>query len=153
MAAKLGGMKGGKYSLGQNADINVTPFVDVMLVLLIIFMVSIPAATVAIKIDLPPAVPPPPGQKIEKPTYLSIQQDGHLILSDKGTDEPTSLPALGDDLIKALNDKAQPKQETILIRADRLVRYKDFMSVVNQLQTDGFYKVALINENLDAPTT
>ena len=145
MAAKLGGMKGGKYSLGQNADINVTPFVDVMLVLLIIFMVSIPAATVAIKIDLPPAVPPPPGQKIEKPTYLSIQQDGTLILSDKGVDRPTSLSVLGADLTRALN-KPEPKQETILIRADRLVRYKDFMAVVNQLQTDGFYKVALITE-------
>ena len=58
MAAKLGGKRGSKYALGQNADINVTPFVDVMLVLLIIFMVSAPLATVAIKIDLPPATPP-----------------------------------------------------------------------------------------------
>jgi biopolymer transport protein ExbD len=149
MAAKLGGVKGGKYSLGQNADINVTPFVDVMLVLLIIFMVSIPAATVAIKIDLPPAIDQPNPPK-EKPTYLSIQQDGRVVLVDKGTDTPTSLPTLGDDLNKALN-KPAPKQETILIRADRLVRYKDFMSVVNQLQTDGFYKVALINENLNGP--
>ena len=78
MAAKLGGVKGGKYSLGQNADINVTPFVDVMLVLLIIFMVSIPAATVAIKIDLPPAVNTPDTPK-EKPTYISIQQDGKIL--------------------------------------------------------------------------
>jgi biopolymer transport protein ExbD len=148
MAAKLGGMKGGKYSLGQNADINVTPFVDVMLVLLIIFMVSIPAATVAIKIDLPPAVNTP--NNTEKPTYISIQQDGRIILVDKGVDQPTTLPGLQDDIIKALN-KPQPRQETILIRADRLVRYKDFMSVVNQLQTDGFYKVALINENLNGP--
>ena len=55
MAVKLGGKKGEKYELGQSHDINVTPFVDVMLVLLIIFMVSIPLATVAVKIDLPPA--------------------------------------------------------------------------------------------------
>ncbi|MDB5441711.1 MAG: biopolymer transporter ExbD, partial [Phenylobacterium sp.] len=48
MAAKLGGQGGGRFSLGQNSDINVTPFVDVMLVLLIIFMVAIPAATVSI---------------------------------------------------------------------------------------------------------
>ena len=54
MGAKLGGGGGGKFDLGQNSDINVTPFVDVMLVLLIIFMVSIPAATVSIKLDLPP---------------------------------------------------------------------------------------------------
>jgi biopolymer transport protein ExbD len=142
MAAKLGGVKGGKYSLGQNADINVTPFVDVMLVLLIIFMVSIPAATVAIKIDLPPAVNTPDLPK-EKPTYISIQQDGRILI----VDTPTTLASLQDDLTKALK-KPNPKNETILIRADRLVRYKDFMSVVNQLQSDGFYKVALINENL-----
>jgi biopolymer transport protein ExbD len=148
MAAKLGGVKGGKYSLGQNSDINVTPFVDVMLVLLIIFMVSIPPATIAIKVDLPPAIDQPNPPK-DKPTYISIQQNGEIILSDKGVDTPTTLPTLKDMLVKALN-KPDPKQETILIRADRLVRYKDFMSVVNQLQTDGFYKVALINENLTA---
>jgi biopolymer transport protein ExbD len=146
MAAKLGGVKGGKYSLGQNADINVTPFVDVMLVLLIIFMVSIPPATIAIKVDLPPAINQPDQPK-EKPTYISIQQNGQVVLVDKGVDTPTTLPALQSMLVKALN-KPDPKNETILIRADRLVRYKDFMSVVNQLQTDGFYKVALINENL-----
>ena len=60
MGAKIGGGGGGRFDLGQNSDINVTPFVDVMLVLLIIFMVAIPAATVSIKLDLPPAVPPPP---------------------------------------------------------------------------------------------
>ena len=60
MGAKLGGGGGGRFNLGQNSDINVTPFVDVMLVLLIIFMVAIPAATVSIKLDLPPAIPPPP---------------------------------------------------------------------------------------------
>ena len=59
MGAKLGGGGGGKYTVQQNSDINVTPFVDVMLVLLIIFMVSIPPATVSIKLDLPPAKAPP----------------------------------------------------------------------------------------------
>jgi biopolymer transport protein ExbD len=142
MAAKLGGVKGGKYSLGQNADINVTPFVDVMLVLLIIFMVSIPPATIAIKIDLPPAQENPPNEA-KKPTYISLTQDHRILI----VDQQTSLPRLEADLTKAL-DKPNPKNETILIRADRLVRYNDFMSVVNQLQTDGFYKVALINENL-----
>ena len=59
MAAKLcGGGKKKRFDLGQNADINVTPFVDVMLVLLIIFMVTAPLATVSIKIDIPPAKAP-----------------------------------------------------------------------------------------------
>jgi biopolymer transport protein ExbD len=143
MAAKLGGKKGDNYSIGQNADINVTPFVDVMLVLLIIFMVSIPAATVAIKVDLPPAVPHP-NTPDEKPVYISIQQDGQLKISTLGT---TSLASLEADLTRALN-KPEPKKEAILIRADKYVKYGDFMSVVNTLQTDGFYKVSLINENL-----
>jgi biopolymer transport protein ExbD len=142
MAAKLGGTKGGKYALGQNSDINVTPFVDIMLVLLIIFMVSIPPATIAIKVDLPPAINNPEQPKT-KPTFISIHTDGQISIVDK----PTSLETLTTDLSAALN-KPHPKDETILIRADRLVRYKDFMSVVNQLQTEGFYKVALINENL-----
>jgi biopolymer transport protein ExbD len=147
MAAKLGGAKGGKYSLGQNADINVTPFVDIMLVLLIIFMVSIPPATIAIKVDLPPAVNNPDQPKT-KPTYISIRQNGDIMIVDK----QTTLASLTADLDAAMN-KPNPKQETILIRADRLVRYKDFMSVVNELQSEGYYKVALINENLNADPT
>src|SRR6201996_9247014 len=77
MAAKLtGGGKGkGGYDIGQNADINVTPFVDVMLVLLIIFMVAAPLATTAIKIDLPPAQAPKNPDQM-KPTFLSITKGG-----------------------------------------------------------------------------
>jgi biopolymer transport protein ExbD len=107
-------------------------------------------ATVAIKIDLPPAINTPDNNV--KPTYLSIGQDGRVILVDKGVDGSTSLATLDSDLQRALQ-KANPKGETILIRADRLVKYKDFMAVVNQLQTDGYYKVALINENLSANPT
>jgi biopolymer transport protein ExbD len=146
MAVKLGGRKGDSYTLGQNADINVTPFVDVMLVLLIIFMVSIPLATVAIKIDLPPALST--NDPNQKPTFLFVHQDGTVGLVVKGVPQPTSLQTLDADLAKAYSDKPNPKNESVLIKADRLTKYKDFMQVVNQLQTDGFYKVALINENL-----
>ena len=142
MAAKLGGKKGEKYSIGQNSDINVTPFVDVMLVLLIIFMVSIPAATVAIKVDLPPANPN--DNHKEKPVYISIHDNGQIQVFPQG---PTTLATLDYDLTRAMQ-KPNPKAETILIRADKYVRYGDFMSVVNTLQTDGYYKVSLINENL-----
>jgi len=142
MAAKLGGLKGGKYTIGQNADINVTPFVDVMLVLLIIFMVSAPLATVAIKIDLPPAVPdtnPHP----KKPVYISMKDDGNIYI----VDQATTLDSLQTDLQRAFGE-TDPRHETVLIRADKLVRYGDFMGVVNQLQSDGFFKVSLINEDL-----
>ncbi|MBR7621823.1 biopolymer transporter ExbD [Phenylobacterium sp. 20VBR1] len=142
MGAKLGGGGGGKFDLGQNSDINVTPFVDVMLVLLIIFMVSIPAATVSIKLDLPPAIPPPPGTKIEEPTLINIQVAGLYI-----GDQPTTLDTLPADLARKLN-KPNPTEERVYIRADRTVRYGEFMSVMNTLQGNGYFQVALINEDL-----
>jgi biopolymer transport protein ExbD len=147
MAAKLGGLKGGKYTIGQNADINVTPFVDVMLVLLIIFMVSAPLATVAIKIDLPPAVDTPPNTPLKKPIYINMKDGGGIYI----VDQATTLDTLQEGLQRAFNE-TDPRHETILIRADRLVRYGDFMQVVNQLQTDGFFKVSLITEDLSAVT-
>lgn len=143
MAAQLAGPGGeGKFQLRQNAEINVTPFVDVMLVLLIIFMVSAPLATVSIKVDLPPATPPKDAHP-KKPTYISLQKGGQIyIVSSK-----TSLDGLGGDLARALN-VPNPQNEVVLIRADRDVKYKDFMAVVNQLQTDGYYKVGLITEEV-----
>ena len=143
MGAKLGGGGGSRFDLGQNSDINVTPFVDVMLVLLIIFMVSIPAATVSIKLDLPPAIPPPPGAKVEEPTLINVQQGGKLFIGDQAT----SLDTLTQDLTRIL-DKPEPTEERVYIRADRTVRYGDFMAVMNTLQGNGFYQVALINEEL-----
>ncbi len=148
MAAKLSGGGGsGRFDLGQNSDINVTPFVDVMLVLLIVMMVSAPVATKSIKVDLPPATP---NQKIDdthKPTFISIQKDGQLYLTG---DSPakTSLDRLAGDLQAKLN-VPDSRTQVILIRADRDVKYNSFMDVVNQLETDGYYKVGLIVE--DAP--
>jgi biopolymer transport protein ExbD len=147
MAAKLGGGGGGRFNLGQNSDINVTPFVDVMLVLLIIFMVAIPAATVSIKLDLPPAIPPPPGTKVKEPTLINIQQGGAIFIGDR----PSSLDGLIPDLSARLtqDDPATPPpQQRVYIRADKSVRYGDFMAVMNTLQGNGFYQVALINEEL-----
>jgi biopolymer transport protein ExbD len=147
MAAKLAGQGGGRFSLGQNSDINVTPFVDVMLVLLIIFMVAIPPATAFIKLDLPPAIPPPPGTKVKEPVLVNVEQGGHLFIGDKAT----SLDALIPDLSAALakDDPATPPpQQRVYIRADKTVRYGDFMAVMNTLQANGFYQVALINEEL-----
>ena len=147
MGAKLGGGGGGRFDLGQNSDINVTPFVDVMLVLLIIFMVAIPAATVSIKLDLPPAIPPPPGTKVKEPILINIQSGGHLFIGEK----PTSLPTLPADLSRTLSaddPTLPPTQQRVYIRADKQVRYGDFMAVMNTLQGNGFYQVALINEEI-----
>ena len=148
MGAKLGGGKADKFDLGQNSEINVTPFVDVMLVLLIIFMVAAPMATVSIKIDLPPAVAPPPDQEEKDPTFISIQEGGAIFVSvTKDTLKPSTLSALAADVATSLG-VANPTNERVFIRADRHVKYREFMAVINALQRAGYYKIGLINEDL-----
>ena len=145
MGAKLGGPGGGGKTIQQNADINVTPFVDVMLVLLIIFMVSAPLATVSIRLDLPPATPPPPGAKPDEPTFISLQQSGALYIGQ----QETGLVSLAADLTRVVGGP-DPTDERVFVRADGDVRYVDFMAVMNALQDGGFYKVALVGENLQS---
>jgi len=141
MAAKLAGSGGGKYAVEQNAEINVTPFVDVMLVLLIIFMVAAPLASVSIKVDLPPAVAKPASNP-PKPVYISIQKSGDVFIGDFASSTDT----LGEDLTKNIG-RRDPTKERIFIRADKQTRYADFMKVMNSLQDSGFYSVALIGED------
>lgn len=141
MAAKLSGSGGGRYDLGQNSEINVTPFVDVMLVLLIIFMVAAPLATVNVKVDLPSAVPTP-GDNPPTPIYISLQQSGRLFIMDF----PTELETLGDDMKVQLGSR-DPNNERIFIRADGEVPYQDFMRLMNKLQDNGFYSVALVGKD------
>jgi biopolymer transport protein ExbD len=149
MAAKLAGGGKGGYDLGQNADINVTPFVDVMLVLLIIFMVAAPLATTAIKIDLPPAQAPKNPQDQKKPTFLSIRKGGEVyVIAQDATEKVPNLSQLIPMLAPKLTGDGPVQERTVLIRADRDVRYKEFMAVVNQLQMEGYYKVGLISEEL-----
>ena len=142
MGAKLSGSGGSRYHEEANAEINVTPFVDVMLVLLIIFMVAAPLASVTVEVALPPAVakasPNPP-----KPVYISIQPGGRIYIQDF----PTDLATLGDDLRANLGARRNPTKERIFIRADKDVMYGDFMGVMNMLQDNGFYSVALVGED------
>ena len=140
MAAKLSG--GGGNQEEAMAEINVTPFVDVMLVLLIIFMVAAPLASVTVKVQLPPAVAPL-GTAPQKPIYISLQPNGGLFIQDFRTD----LPSLGDDLRKQLGSTRNPTKERIFIRADKDVLYGDFMGVMNMLQDNAFYCVALVGED------
>ncbi len=149
MAAKLAGGGGGsKFDLGQNSDMNVTPFVDVMLVLLIIFMVVAPIATVSIRLDLPPAKAPPPSEKDKPPTFISIQDSGQIYVSfGAGSIKPSSMEGLASDLASSLG-VANPTNERIFIRADKHVKYRQFMDVINQLQQDGYFKIGLIAEDL-----
>ena len=139
MAAKLAGPKGdSRFHVEANSEINVTPFVDVMLVLLIIFMVAAPLAVPSVKVDLPPAVTKPTTVP-PKPMYISIQENGDLYL-DNGR---TTAFALGADLRKAIG-KRDPSKERIYIRADKATQYGAFMDVMTSLQDNGFYSVALV---------
>lgn len=141
MAAKLSGGGGGKYQVEQNSEINVTPFVDIMLVLLIIFMVAAPLAAPSVEVKLPRAVAPlaanPP-----VPIYISIQSNGQAYLGDF----PVALDQIGPELTGQIG-RRNPADERIFIRADRTTRYGDFMQVMNSLQDNGFYSVALVGED------
>jgi len=140
MGAKLSGSGGSQEE--AMADINVTPFVDVMLVLLIIFMVAAPLAAVTVKVNLPPAVAKP-GTNPPKPVYISIQSNGRIFIQDF----PSDLATLGDDLRKQVGAKRDASKERIFIRGDKDVLYGDFMGVMNMLQDNGFYSVALVGED------
>ena len=140
MGAKLSGSAGGQEA--AIADINVTPFVDVMLVLLIIFMVAAPLAAVTVQVVLPPAVAKP-GTNPPKPVYISIQSNGRIFIQDF----PSDLATQGDDLRKQVGQKRDPAHERIFIRGDKNVTYGDFMGVMNMLQDNGFYSVALVGED------
>jgi biopolymer transport protein ExbD len=148
MAMALAGASASRrqFKLGQNSDINVTPFVDVMLVLLIIFMVTAPLATTAIKVDLSPlrvtnSSEPP------QPVTISITEDGRIFASGPQGDQSVTLDGLAGGIARVLGAAPSGRQE-ILVRADQRVRYGAFMAVMNRLQTDGFYRVALVGEEV-----
>lgn len=141
MAAKIGGSSGGKYEVEQTADINVTPFVDIMLVLLIIFMVASSVATVSVAVELPVALAPP-AENPPKPVFISVTTDGRVFIGDGETTYDT----LGSELTSLIG-RRDPTKERIFIRADQQTRYGDFMQAMNALQDAGFYSVALVGED------
>ncbi|WP_145541411.1 TonB system transport protein ExbD [Yersinia alsatica] len=121
---------------GELHEINVTPFIDVMLVLLIIFMVAAPLATVDIKVDLPAssAVPQP---RPEKPVFLTVKADNQLYVGDQQVDRDTLATAL--DKVTQAN-----KETTIFFQADKVVDYETLMSVMDALRKSGYLKVGLV---------
>jgi biopolymer transport protein ExbD len=126
----------GGDDLAENHEINVTPFIDVMLVLLIIFMVAAPLATVDIKVDLP-ASTAKPQPRPEKPVFLSVKADQNLYVGDDKV-ERTQLGQVLDARTKGNKDT------TIFFQADKGVDYGDLMEVMNSLRAAGYLKVGLV---------
>lgn len=120
---------------GETHDINVTPFIDVVLVLLIIFMVAAPLSTVDLPIDLPSSTATPQ-KKPDKPTYVSIKPDLSLAIGEK--------PVKRAELISALNAAGDSNPERLVfVRADRGVAYGDLMDVLELLRR-GNYRMKLV---------
>jgi biopolymer transport protein ExbD len=144
MAVALAGARTRReFALGQNHDMNVTPFVDVMLVLLIIFMVAAPLATTAIKVDLPPERVNP--ADLAQPVSVLVTADGRLFVSGPRGDQATTLDGLRGAIVQVLGDQGATHHE-IFVRADQHIRYGAFMAVMDRLEDDGLYKVGLVGE-------
>ena len=121
--------------LGETHEINVTPFIDVMLVLLIIFMVAAPLSTVDLPVDLPTSTATPQ-KKPDKPTYVSIKADLAVAIGET--------PVKRVDLVRTLDNDDPNKDRRIFLRADRAVPYGDMMDVLELLRLGGYTKVALV---------
>jgi biopolymer transport protein ExbD len=126
----------GGDTLNEVHEINVTPFIDVMLVLLIIFMVAAPLATVDIQVNLP-AARAQPQPRPDKPLYLTVKSDLSLAL---GND------AVGRGQLASALDAAtnSDKSTRIFLRADKAVPYGDLMEVMNTLRSAGYLTIALV---------
>ncbi len=137
MAIKLGG---DDDELAEAHEINVTPFIDVMLVLLIIFMVAAPLATVDVRVELP-ASTAQPQPRPDKPAYLTVAADLGLALGDA----PVPRGALGAALDAATGGD---REQRVFLRADKGVPYGEVMAVLNLLRKAGYLRIALVG--LDA---
>ena len=133
MAGKI---SDGSGDLDENSEINVTPFIDVMLVLLIIFMVAAPLATVDMKVDLPQSVAKP-APRDDKPVFVTLKADLTLAIGN----EETAREAFVSELQRITNGNTETR---VLLRADKLVDYGELMTVMNLIKTAGYGKIALV---------
>lgn len=134
MAVSLGRPDGDDHP--EIAEINVTPFIDVILVLLIIFMVAAPISTVDVPVDLP-ASGAPPSQRPDKPVFITIKADGGLTIGE----QEINWSSLASEVGIATQIK---KDIRLFVRADRMVPYGEIMRLFDALRAEGYLKVALV---------
>ena len=144
MAGRIRESAGDEDGLDEQHEINVTPFIDVILVLLIIFMVAAPLATVDVNVDLPAstasAQPRP-----DEPIYVTLRTDLNL---DIGNDpvQRTALATALDTVTKG------DREQRLFLRADQAVPYGELMTLLNDLRSAGYLKIALVGlEGMAAP--
>lgn len=122
--------------LEENHEMNVVPFIDIMLVLLIIFMVAAPLATVDVNVDLP-ASTADPAPRPDKPLFVTLKEDLSLSLGDD--------PVARERLEQALDAFTESdKEQRVFLRADRAVDYGELMEVMNLLRAAGYLKIGLV---------
>ncbi|MBB2164869.1 TonB system transport protein ExbD [Gluconacetobacter sp. 1b LMG 1731] len=121
----------------EASEINVTPFIDVMLVLLVIFMVTAPLTTVNVPVDLPSSTEKP-APRPDDPVFLTVKADHGLALGE----DDIAADAMPAALATATKGN---KDERIFLRADRTVDYGTLMGVMDKLRAAGYLKVALVN--------
>ena len=143
MAGGIREGNGDEDDLGEQHEINVTPFIDVILVLLIIFMVAAPLATVDINVDLPPSTATSQARP-DEPIYVTLQNDLTLTIGN----DAVGREALGSALDTL---SGGDREQRLFLRADKAVPYGELMSLLNELRGAGYLNVALVGLETAAP--
>jgi biopolymer transport protein ExbD len=153
MAGKVSSGGGKRGQLDVNADPNVIPFIDIMLVLLIIFMIAAPISSVDIEVDMP-ASKIQPSKRPPRPTWVSVTDSNvgmrvfvmndEVALADVGQ---ATYEAVQDNTPLIRDDDFEVKDQRIYIRADSNTAYRNVVRVMNQLQNRGFTKIGLVAED------
>jgi len=152
MAIASGGAHSGSFGKRRHrrnpvmSEINVTPMVDVMLVLLIIFMVSAPLLTVGVPIDLPQTQASSLDQADKEPLAISVNTDGKVFLQNTEIKLDELVPKL-----QAISQARGGNDERIYVRGDKTVDYGTVLKVMGRLSAAGFRKVALVTEVEQSP--